>query len=311
MLRGVAIAVVCGVAVGSEFRPLSRDPFNSDWVQTPGGLMHRDCVHEVPSGTASTPHPRREGHAILKFPNGTIRTFPPCMHQAPPGNAVQESGLQVAANASSGGSHAYPMNIWGGEIRSGIQRFSANIWVPEPPRATGWGTTLYWWIGTYPPYGYRPWLVLQPVLAYREGQGWYAQSWNCCPAGHKFHTPGQISVQPNQQLPSEIVATGYETYLIRTCLGGQCEDLSASGVGLQSVPTITMETWGAASGCTPHCSYMPGSALIMTDISISPGTTWAQPSDQCWSVNTCGWQSYWSSTPGEFAIVPPRTALVV
>jgi len=281
-----------------------------DFVQTPfSTLAHRDCVVEVPSETQRVAHPTLDNHNILKFSNGTNRTLEPCRfamprpytYHAPPDASTGNQSALSSGSCNIGGGEASsgPLASHGSTLSSSLEKFTANVYVPEDPAAAVDDTTwLYWWIGSLPKdYSH----VLQPVLGYNKHVGWEITSWDCCPGGNMLRSEAIKGLQTHDKIPMSIVADPWvrDQYKVEACSAsrGSCTTLTATNTGSQVVPLIQFETYNVASRCggswcsDVRCHFLPNSALVVDGIEVSPPTTWQPASSRCFSlVQDCGWR---------------------
>lgn len=72
---------------------------------TPFGRVHRDCFHEVPSGSQLTRLP--EGGLLVSDERGTpLRRLPPCAHAVPLTPRAPAARTAASASASSAAANA-------------------------------------------------------------------------------------------------------------------------------------------------------------------------------------------------------------
>jgi len=164
----------------------------NEMIHVPGGrLVHKDCVHEVPSGTIT--RTLSSGELLLTFPDGTTQIMPPCPHEL-----RQVQATDCAPNC-------YPIMLWSTAINDPspptLDSFKATYTVPSMDVAKA-DETVYLWTGVQPPPPGA--VVLQPVLGWDNGKTWNAASWNCCPGGgHAMRGPN-INVEAGDSIKTSI-----------------------------------------------------------------------------------------------------------
>mmetsp|Transcript_94672 Transcript_94672/g.216562 ORF Transcript_94672/g.216562 Transcript_94672/m.216562 type:complete len:274 (-) Transcript_94672:651-1472(-) len=215
--------------------------------RSPGGLHPCDCLHTVESGTRVEELADSNGSRRIRLhhPNGTVTDMPQCVHPTPPrpgppsngSQGRQWPGLKVGDfddPCELGWGHAAPMEA--SFIHSlDVAEFSAVYSLPPSPSERG-KNILYYWIGLQDTTSTaNP--VIQPVLAY-DGS-WYAESWNCCPAGHKLKANSVRISDPGDTVTASIQRDESGVYTITSTVGDQSSVLSSDDTNSGLVTT-----WG-------------------------------------------------------------------
>lgn len=252
---------------------------DAELIRTPAGLWPAECVHTVPDGTQIS-HDRSGVH--YKYPDGTEGFRPNCTSAPHPDLPRRHRQREVAAgssdvaNSSGIEAHGYPVILWG-ESDSPLQKFTATYNVPEAP-ANFANQTIFWWLGVESQSASD---VLQPVLGYNGL--WTFASWNCCPAGHQ-HTGSVINVNTGDSLYGSLVGTGDLGYTVLSEYNGKKSTLQSNDAIPQVMPLLSMEVYNA------DCSLLPQSCMTMSQISISPSTTFGSNSPRGFGLaSSCGW----------------------
>lgn len=266
-------------------------------IRTPAGLWPEECFHQLPSGTKIS----HDEHGVhYEYPDGSKQTRAACA-SAPkpdlPHRGSQAIRGTARENASAVEAHGYPVILWG-NTDSGLTSLTTNLNVPEAP-ASFTGQTIFWWPGVEPQSASD---VLQPVLGYNafnNGDKWTYASWNCCPSGHQhYSTP--LNVTTGDTLFGSIESTGGEGYTVLSQFGDQKSILQSNDAIAQVMPLLSMEVYDA------DCSSLPQSCMTMTQISVSPSTTWAANSPQGFGLHSeCGWTL--SVSGATLSACPPST----
>jgi hypothetical protein len=208
-------AAALGATAGAAATRPSAVP--ADYLLTPNGYFHPDCVHEI--GKDQILVPDGSGTAIVDIATNTAAgPF------ASPGLAGSEVGIadtvtaeQIARSPHVSACAHKRYDAGGGEVAPDAPTQTAaqatlptiNGWVenanthslgamsyihaewniPAAP-ATRTSQTVYFFPG-FEHYGGTT-TIMQPVLAWHQGgsgiAGWSAASWNCCHSGSTFHS---------------------------------------------------------------------------------------------------------------------------
>lgn len=177
----------------------------SDYIQTPAGLYHRSCVHEVQNGTKVDERmraTRRDGSRIQ---------IPTCQYlpkRTPPSDSPASSVLLGPTN--NGWIENAGSSLSGGAT---YHKISANWIIPSTPTGTYPGSEVYY---TFPGL-FNADFILQPVLQYGYnnlfgGSYWSIASWRCGPSSCLYSTPKTASA--GDALSGSVTASG--------CSGGTC-----------------------------------------------------------------------------------------
>lgn len=256
---------------------------DSSFVRTPAGLWPSECVHTVPDGTQIS---HNKSGVNYKYPDGTKGFRPNCARAPTPdlphrrhGHSTQARSLS-ASNSSSIEAHGYPVILWA-ESDSPLTTFTATYNVPESP-ASFVDQTIFWWIGVESSTASD---VLQPVLGYNGfgSPSWTYASWNCCPAGHQ-HTGSVLNVSTGDTLYASMNSTGGDGYTVLSEYKGQKSLLQSNDEIAQVMPLLSMEVYNA------NCSLLPQSCMTMSQIKLSPSTTFGSNDPQGFGLaSECGW----------------------
>ena len=139
------------------------------WNPTPFGLLPRQCVYGVPSGSDIT-----ENGTIIE-PGGLIVHVPPCPYQTPPSTSDWIVYAQTSTSTTSYG------------------EFDAVWTVPSGPASYD-GQILNLWNGLQP-YNEQSTPLLQPVLQWGNGvTSWQISSWVYISGNSYFSSPQTVSV---------------------------------------------------------------------------------------------------------------------
>jgi len=167
--------------------------YNEDYIHTPFGIRHKDCVLDVPSGSV-VEEVVIDGaqHLHISHPSGNK------LHKLCPHDVLnsQEKDEPIW--------NGYAEHYWFGTdysyftrpaLASNVVSFSATWKVPATPAIVKpnplspwpYAPTLSYWIGLQSSSFLA---VLQPVLEFNglNSGGWDIASWNCCPAGYVPHS---------------------------------------------------------------------------------------------------------------------------
>ncbi|KAL4442876.1 hypothetical protein ABPG74_010765 [Tetrahymena malaccensis] len=177
-----------------------------EFVQTPYGLMLRECVHNVPSGTHI--QESEDGSVFLTNDEKNfvkrVQKNEKCLKAAPTEKLevyIDNGGWDLPANKT-------------------LSKFEAYYFVPSTPRTTH-DQWLYYFIGSQNNDGSGPGgSVIQPVLSYYKG--WYFQSWNCCLQGMAYNSPSVFNITPHDEVYGSVeVNDSKATIISQNKLGEQ------------------------------------------------------------------------------------------
>ncbi|KAL4427088.1 hypothetical protein ABPG74_004498 [Tetrahymena malaccensis] len=164
-----------------------------EYVQTPFGLMLRECVQNVPSGTHIQQSDDDDGSIFL---TNDEKNF---------GKKLERNEKCIKANPEKQLRESIKfdgyIDLVGWSIPDNIKlsKFESYYHVPNTP-ITKNDQYIYYFIasqnndnsGT----GHS---IIQPVLIYTL-DGWYFQSWNCCPDGQAFNSEAVKNITPHDQV---------------------------------------------------------------------------------------------------------------
>lgn len=257
------------------------------YIQTPAGLYHPSCVHEIPAGARVN---RRLD--VVTRRDGSRYTLPLCTHLPIPANRGRERGAVVAPIANGWVEEAETSNY------PSYGQINANWTVPAaPPAAYSSGQVYYTFPGlensTY---------IIQPVLQYGNngaygGNYWTLTSWHCNTGSNCVHsTPA--SATSGDVIQGQVTASN--------CSGGACawyittHDLTRGGFTALSINDTfdysiavggAVEVYGLTS-----CNSFPPNGVFYNSISVYNASM--QQVTPSWGnyVNTTGCQFNVTST---------------
>jgi hypothetical protein len=282
----------------ARLRDELRQSGDANMCATPHGLHPCECVHEVPSGTrAEEFHDAATDKRTLRlhFPNNTMSEQHACARAPPDPPTHPSTNTSQDAHPSSrharlstspctlGWAHAAPMEAFYYTAAGvSVATFSAQYTVPDPPASTS-ANILYYWIGLQDR-GSSANPVIQPVLSYVPGasaNGWYFESWNCCPAGHKLKATSVPISGPGERLTGSMArdASGVWTVTSRNAAGAesvlQSDDRNSGLVTSWDWVDVVLETYRVDS-CA---QYSAGRAMTFDNMALvtSDGQSLAPP----------------------------------
>ncbi|KAL4432946.1 hypothetical protein ABPG74_014460 [Tetrahymena malaccensis] len=149
-----------------------------EYIQTPFGLMLKECVQNVPSGTFVEELEDGSIHLTNDQQNFAKKILKSdrCSQRNPTLNLKQwiDNGGYWLPNGLS------------------LSSFEGNYRVPNNPQTTN-NQILYYFIGSQNN-DHTGQTIIQPVLTYNKG--WLFQSWNCCPKGQAINASPVYGVNP-------------------------------------------------------------------------------------------------------------------
>jgi hypothetical protein len=223
---------------------------DANHVLVPGGrLVHRSCVHEVPSGTDVS---EDDGHFVFTFPNGTVARQPLCP--------------SARATVSLGVGHGNAWKAWAQFSLPGSTAVTSlkNTWiVPEDPTSKG-AQILYYWNGIEDGDSAGGSGVLQPVLEWRQSSGWGIKSWYVGAGGTV--TSNLVAVKPGDKIIGTMDYDGKGW----TCTG-QAQDGSPATLKYSRSMTFTfayevLEAYYVGSSCS---MYDKSGGVTFTDTQVA------------------------------------------
>lgn len=223
---GIWLALVSAgfaqVAITGSAGPNRPATVPANYLVTPFGYFHPDCVLQLPSGSKV-----RRDLGVIQHPNGTYsKPLPACAYPQYTRKGEEVTGGQSPAQqpsatgwiewASTCLSSASPLGTNCDVSNTPAYGDMVGYWtVPEEPTASdGFGyEVLFFW------FGMEDWQVgndvIQPVLAWNRDfyHAWSIASWNCCMAGYVWEaTP--VRVHEGDSISghiSPLCAPGYGT----------------------------------------------------------------------------------------------------
>jgi len=235
--------------------PLGSPTRDADWVKTPVGLVHRDCIHRVPSGTHIDDTEERT--LITDGETGEVRTLTPC------GKSIRQIKRQYD------GWLAYVTSQADNDYDTFLGLFS----VPDAPQDTP--EVLYLFTGLQnvdwiplidpPPDNFD---IIQPVLQYPGDNGnyWSVKSWYVTLTNDVL-TSDEIQVNTGDEIFGNMTKTATNTFYIGGTdnQSGQNTYLSVTRDLLATQPWAycTAECYGCGG-----CSYEPTNAIEFTKLQL-------------------------------------------
>lgn len=235
----------------------------ADYVATPHGFFHPDCVVEVQSDERID----TKVHALTRA-DGRKRPYQKCGHARFDRNGKTVAEVEPAEKAAAA---EPPPQIDGwiisaaNYVQGPVRSLSASFAVPAAPIVPD-GQIVYLFPGMQPPSGNT---IIQPVLGwnhYGDGQRWSMASWNCCVDGNVWHSPIQ-PVNAGDVLNGSMTGTNCDASGV--CANWRVDTLNTANNQLTRLDTTaygqTMETiFGGALeiyGVT-DCKQLPANGSV-------------------------------------------------
>ncbi|EAR99897.1 hypothetical protein TTHERM_00663760 (macronuclear) [Tetrahymena thermophila SB210] len=186
-----------------------------EYIQTPFGLMLKECIQNVPSGTF-----------VEELEDGSIHLT----------NDEQNFAKKILkSDRCSQRNPTMNLNQWidngGYWLPNGLtlRSFEGNYRVPNNPLTTN-NQVLYYFIGSQNNDGSGPGLsIIQPVLSYYHG--WYFQSWNCCPQGQAIKADAVTGIKPYDTIYGSVTVQNNVANITSTNKAGKSSVLSVAQNG--------------------------------------------------------------------------------
>jgi hypothetical protein len=264
---GAGLAIVDGSARAAASTTQAIG-IQDDYVQTPAGLYHRSCVHEVASGAVVD---RRLGMVMRR--DGSSYQLPTCLY--PPRGVLRLGTRQPPADNGwmEWASVSQPAGSY--------SALNASWTVPNAPFVGG---QLFY---TFPGLQSSAYII-QPVLQYGDngsfgGSSWSMASWHCNTGSDCIHsTP--LGTQAGRSMYGSVAASN--------CSGGNCTwtITTQDDAGAQTTLTVvdTQNYYWATGGAVEvynigDCNQYPANGLSYSGISLfDQNGTQVSPS---WSHN--------------------------
>jgi hypothetical protein len=260
---------------------------NPEFVKVPGRLMHRSCVHEVPSGTTVTElsDGRVKIRRTLADPEEDV---PACAHPSvrmkrepsPPPGTINWAWIEYTKTTP----------LPSPALKPWFSRLTGSWGVPEKPWPPTFSPGPYYWFNSLMPSNQIS--IIQPVLRYSGSwdiAAWYVSS------NRAVHS-SFIDVVPGQQINGIMKATGCNssgacTWLIHVAKGTEV----ATSLTMAFPYSFTIANQGVLEVYDLHsCSELPA-----TPYTTFYNNALFQPNNQ--NVNSpVDWDVSWQSivTPG-------------
>ncbi|EAR96220.2 hypothetical protein TTHERM_00129970 (macronuclear) [Tetrahymena thermophila SB210] len=217
LLKNLLILSLCFMVVFTQFESLTEEDEEivngEEYVQTPFGLLPRECVLRVPTGT----HIQETEEGFIHLTND------------------QENFVKrVARNEKCDRKNPTKLlKTWidngGWTIPDGLtlQKFEGNYKVPNDPQLKS-NQILYYFIGSQNNDGSGPGIsIIQPVLTFRYNK-WFFQSWNCCPQGMAINSSPVGNVKAGDTLYGSVEIVDDKVTIVSQNSEGQSSTLSVS-----------------------------------------------------------------------------------
>ncbi|EAR99901.1 hypothetical protein TTHERM_00663800 (macronuclear) [Tetrahymena thermophila SB210] len=225
------------------------------YIQTPYGLMLKECVQNVPSGTFVEELEDGSIHLTNDQQNFAKKIFKNdrCSQRNPTKNLkdwIDSSGYYLPVGFT-------------------LKSFEGNYTVPNKPQ-TNHGQVLYYFIGSQNNDGSGPGTtIVQPVLTYNGN--WIFQSWNCCPQGQAINASPVSGINPQDSIHGSITVQNNVVNITSTNKAGNSSVLSVAQSGRNfNWIDATLEVYYISA-----CTDFPNGYLEYTDMKvvISDGET--------------------------------------
>jgi hypothetical protein len=230
-----------------------------DWIATPKGLKHPDCVKEVPSGSVATKF--RDGSISIETPNGEIITMPPCAHGSVT-KKPEDSGWIVYGNFEGTN-----FNIFNGTWK-----------VPRAPTNTGDGQTIFFFTGLEDSGGDE---IIQPVIQFGPSEAgggayWAAASWWVTSGGQALYST-LTNCNTGDNIFGYMIMQEQGTWDIGTVInGGAHTVLTVNNVAQQTFASVTLEAYNIQD-CQdyPADGKITFKSLVLYDSNSQVSPTWS------------------------------------
>lgn len=287
-----------GAMVRSDRTAYAKALASTDWVRTPAGLVHKDCVHRVPNDTTVD----RDG-AVL--PSGERQTFPACAHPRlvnPAGDAKSRATAVTQDFPTDG----WLVSTWW-DSPTWVRRMTADYTVPAAPASNG---AVDFFFSSLEPAAQNE--IVQPVLTYganNDGNGnpiggnnWYINSWYVPPTGSAVIGP-TVQVSPGDTIRGLMDGTNCSntgtncTWIVSSVSARTGQESRINVQSPPAYPTVqggVFEAYGATS-----CAMFPADRHItFSNIRVyGPTLNALTPSYHTYNPNPeCGMSASYSST---------------
>ncbi|EAR82998.1 hypothetical protein TTHERM_01043150 (macronuclear) [Tetrahymena thermophila SB210] len=175
-----------------------------EYVHTPFGLMLRECVQNVPSGSyiqetedgVLITHGQRNFSKRLERNEKCIKNDLTRKQR----ESVKYDGWIDSAS-------------WDIPENTKLSKFESFYSVPSTPLGKN-DQYIYYFIGAQNNDNSGSGLsIIQPVLSYTL-DGWYFQSWNCCPSGQAINTEAVKNITPRDQVYGSVEVNNSQITII-------------------------------------------------------------------------------------------------
>jgi len=220
-----------------------------DLTPTPRGLLPKECVHEVPSGSVASM--MKHGYIFLETPNGESSFIPPCGHKK---RKPQDDGWIVYAEMNG----------------NNFTQFNGTWKVPEAPVVYS-NQTVFLFTGLEDTEGDE---IIQPVIQYGPsdaggGGYWTAASWWVTSSGNAlFSTLTKCNAE--DEIFGYMVSKKAGSWVIGTIINGKTATiLTVNNVGVQTFASTTLEAY-SISACN---QYPANNSTVFTELALIDGNT--------------------------------------
>ncbi|EAR82997.1 hypothetical protein TTHERM_01043140 (macronuclear) [Tetrahymena thermophila SB210] len=232
-----------------------------EYVQTPYGLMLRECVQNVPSG--SYVQESEDGSVFItndqKNFSQRLERNEKCLQK----NPVKKLKDSVKID------DWLDYGDWYLPENTKLSKFESFYFVPNTPINKN-DQYIYYFIGGQNNDNSGSGLsVIQPVLSYTL-DGWYFQSWNCCPSGQAINTPAVKNISPHDQVYGSVEVKNSQVTIISQNKFGEQSLLTVDSNGRNfNWVTAALEVYN-----TTKCNDYPTGNMTYSqmNITLSDGT---------------------------------------
>ncbi|EAR82996.1 hypothetical protein TTHERM_01043130 (macronuclear) [Tetrahymena thermophila SB210] len=261
----LGILLIASVTIAESLNPSEEQVKiidGEEFVQTPYGLMLRECVQNVPSG--SYVQESEDGSVFIindqKNFSKRLERNEKCVKNNP-ARKLKDSVKQFDGWLDYGD--------WYVPENTKLSKFESFYSVPNTPIGKNDQYLFYFIAAQNNDNSGSGHSVIQPVLSYTL-EGWYFQSWNCCPSGQAINAPAVKNITPHDQVYGSIEVKNSQITII-----------SQNKFGEQSLLTVDSNgrnfDWIAATLETYHvieCNDYPFGKMTYSqmNVTLSDGT---------------------------------------
>jgi hypothetical protein len=245
----------------------------ADYVNTPSGLYHKTCVHEIPAGGSVA----SDGSIVL--PNGNVITIPPCQFKNYPNWGPNRANFPGIPTANGWIENAQAQLDSSQFTDLGFSEIDATVIVP--PNPASWTNDNNHTLFLFPGLTSRPApgaKVIQPVLQYGKNGVWGGTFWTMagwsCDAGTHCYYGSHPTVYAGDSITTTVLDWNYPTcaYYPANCQSiwftDQTHSASATVVFNDTLAYVNahagvIEVYGLTS-----CSEFPSGGARFRDVQL-------------------------------------------